>query len=189
MSKEIIEAIDLLEKIKNSRTVTGPTDERLSVILELKKIAGQVIKLLKHLPPAGEFTIVARELADLTEEDAKEKGLSFEGYTYCLTHTLHEACDIIDTAKARLKIIQEALEQSKEIFGKKLRSIRGKQDKAKKNLAFIESRYWNGIYYQIFELRHEIERMLDKENLNEFCILVAFMPEEKKKEALAKAKQ
>ena len=42
------EIIDLLEKIKNSRTVTGPTDERLSVILELKEIAGQALTLLKQ---------------------------------------------------------------------------------------------------------------------------------------------
>lgn len=84
---------------------------------------------------------------------------------------------------------QKALEQSKEIFSKRLRSIREKEIKARENLHFVESRHWSGIYYQIFELRQEIERMLDKENLNEFCILMAFMPEAKREAAIAEAKK
>jgi hypothetical protein len=83
----------------------------------------------------------------------------------------------------------KALEQSGKIFSKKLRSLREKQSTARENLHFIESRYWQGVYYQIFELRQEIERMLDKEKLNEFCILMAFMPEAKRATAIAAAKK
>jgi hypothetical protein len=82
--------------------------------------------------------------------------------------------------------LQEALDQSKEIFSKKLRLIRAKECKAKHDFSFIESRYWSGVYNNIFELRQEIERMLDKLKLNKFCILMAFMPEEKKEVAKAK---
>ena len=88
----------------------------------------------------------------------------------------------------RILGLTKALEQSEEIFSKKLRSLREKQEKAQENLAFVERRYWRGVYTEIFELRHEIEHMLDKLKLNEFCIQMAFMPEEKREATIAKAK-
>ncbi len=78
----------------------------------------------------------------------------------------------------------KALEQSKAIFSKKLRSLREKQETAQKNLAFVERRYWSGVYTEIFELRHEIEHKLDELNLNEFCCQMAFMPKEKRQAAI-----
>lgn len=72
-----------------------------------------------------------------------------------------------------------ACNKSKEIFSKKLRLIRAKESESKDAFAFIESRYWSGVYNNIFELRQEIERMLDKLKLNEFCILSAFKEAEK----------
>jgi len=58
--------------------------------------------------------------------------------------------------------LSSALEQCREIFSKKLRLIREREETAKVNLCFKESRYWSGVYYQIFELREEIERMVAK---------------------------
>lgn len=91
--------------------------------------------------------------------------------------------------EARIVVLKKALEQSKDIFSKKLCLIRAKEAKAKADFAFIESRYWSGVYNNVFELRNEIERSLDKLKLNEFCILMAFMTEEKREAAIAKAKQ
>ena len=88
----------------------------------------------------------------------------------------------------KVEDLLEALEQSREIFSKKLRAIRRKQDKARNLNFFIESNFWGKLYNQFFELRLEIEQLLDKKNLNEFCVLMAFMPEEKREVAIGKAK-
>lgn len=112
-----------------------------------------------------------------------------------------EACceqekEVVAQREAKLKDLEAikadlltTLEQSKEIFSKKLRSLREKQDKAEADLHFIERRYWSGVWSQIFELRQEIEQMLAIKNLNEFCILMAFMPEEKREATIAKAEK
>ncbi len=84
--------------------------------------------------------------------------------------------------------LKTALEESSAIFSKKLRLIREKQNHARNLNFFVESNFWGKLYNQFFELRLEIERMLDKEKLNEFCILTAFMPEEKRETVIAKAK-
>jgi hypothetical protein len=100
------EIIDLLEKIKNSRTVTGPTDERLSVILELKEIASQALTLLKQQPTASEFTNRIR-----TEPyDPKWK------HTVILrTEDRDGLCDRLDTAEAINKDLLELCEEFMEI--------------------------------------------------------------------------
>lgn len=91
--------------------------------------------------------------------------------------------------QAKIEQQQEALEQSSKIFSKKLKDIRRRENNARYSLCFTEGRHWRGIYYQIFELRHEIERMLSNKELNEFCILSVFMTEEKRKEAVAETEE
>lgn len=57
---------------------------------------------LKQQPLAGEFTKEIREFADLAEEDAEYKGLSFAEWAYCLSVKAHQACDRLDSAEANL---------------------------------------------------------------------------------------
>ncbi len=128
MNKEQ-EVIELLEKIENSRTVTGPTDERLGIILELKKVARQAIAILKQLPAqtVSEFTKECRAHCEVylrggwtTQKQIKTiiKNVGLLGIEVRLSEarlavkTSLEACDRLDKVAAVMRRCYESMKGS-----------------------------------------------------------------------------
>ena len=84
------EAIELVEKIENARTVTGLVDERLEIILEVKKLASQALALLEEQPPAGDFCDFMEEVKDEIKKAPK------------MFHQLQKRDELIKELRARL---------------------------------------------------------------------------------------
>jgi hypothetical protein len=116
------------KQLKSKRTWPNTRWYNDEDFCEIYKEALTLLRSIKE-PPAGEFTKEARELADLTEEDAKSKELSFAGYTYCLTVKLHEACGIIDSqAEEKNIILNRIIDMNCAITGWKEKSAYNSED-------------------------------------------------------------